>query len=126
MKDKEEKKIEKDNGIVYRIGIIGTGRIAARFLTEARDVKAAEVTIVYNPKRESAQKFGQQWHVQSTDSLMLFFQLSDIFGGSFLWENYFILPVETYQIVLCLAESFQQLQSGIFPFVAESNAGVGV
>lgn len=78
MKDKEEKKIEKDNGIVYRIGIIGTGRIAARFLEEAREVKAAEVTIVYNPKRESAQKFGQQWNVQSTDSLMLFFRLSDI------------------------------------------------
>lgn len=50
MKDKEEKKIEKDNGTVYRIGIIGTGRIAARFLAEAREVKAAEVTIVYNPK----------------------------------------------------------------------------
>ena len=72
MKDKEEKKIEKDNGTVYRIGIIGTGRIAARFLAEAREVKAAEVTIVYNPKRESAQKFEQQWNVQSTDDLMLF------------------------------------------------------
>lgn len=78
MKDKEEKKIEKDNGTVYRIGIIGTGRIAARFLAEAREVKAAEVTIVYNPKRESAQKFEQQWNVQSTDDLMLFFLMSDI------------------------------------------------
>ena len=36
------------------------------------------MTIVYNPKRESAQKFEQQWNVQSTDDLMLFFLMSDI------------------------------------------------
>ena len=45
MKDKEEKKIEKDNGTVYRIGIIGTGRIAARFLAEAREVKLTSLEI---------------------------------------------------------------------------------
>ena len=50
MKDKEDKKIKKDKESVYQIGIIGTGRIAARFLIEARAVKEAEVTIVYNPK----------------------------------------------------------------------------
>ena len=40
-----------------RIGIIGTGRIAGRFLTELEYVEGAKATAVYNPHEGSATRF---------------------------------------------------------------------
>ena len=45
---------------VYRLGIIGTGRIAHRFVPEARVVEGIEVTAVYNPRLSSAEKFAEE------------------------------------------------------------------
>ncbi len=41
----------------HRIGIIGTGRIAKRFVEECKAVEGAEVTAVYNPHEGSANQF---------------------------------------------------------------------
>ncbi len=40
-----------------KIGIIGTGRIAKRFIPEALSTGKAEVTAIYNPKKDSADRF---------------------------------------------------------------------
>lgn len=43
-----------------KIGIIGTGRIAKRFVPEARTVEGVEVVAVYNPHIASAERFAQE------------------------------------------------------------------
>ena len=40
-----------------KIGIVGTGRIAKRFVPELKYVDGTEVTAVYNPRKESAERF---------------------------------------------------------------------
>ncbi len=50
---------------VYRIGIVGSGRIAKRFVPETRFVNSAVVTAVYNPNKESAEVFGKQFGVKA-------------------------------------------------------------
>lgn len=48
---------------IQRIGIIGTGRIAGRFLLEARSVSGVSVQGVYNPHSESAMRFAKKYDV---------------------------------------------------------------
>lgn len=50
---------EKTRSAVVNIGIIGTGRIAARFLAESRYVSGINVSAVYNPHLESVIWFAQ-------------------------------------------------------------------
>lgn len=42
---------------IIRVGIVGTGRIAPRFVTESKYVSGLTVPCAYNPNRESAQEF---------------------------------------------------------------------
>lgn len=42
---------------MIRLGIIGTGRIARRFVTESRHVENIVITSVYNPHADSARRF---------------------------------------------------------------------
>ena len=51
---------EKQNPII-RIGIIGTGRIANRFVPEAKYVSGTIVHSVYNPHIDSARKFADKF-----------------------------------------------------------------
>ena len=44
---------------MIRLGIIGTGRIAKRFVPEALCVEGLAVTAVYNPHEKSADRFVQ-------------------------------------------------------------------
>ena len=46
---------------IQRIGIIGTGRIAHRFLQEARLVSGVSIQGVYNPHENSAKKFAYEY-----------------------------------------------------------------
>lgn len=48
----------------YRLGIIGTGRIAHRFVAEARVIAGIEVVAVYNPNRSSAEKFAEELNIE--------------------------------------------------------------
>lgn len=45
---------------ILQCGIIGTGRIAPRFLAEAKYVRGIHITAVYNPHETSARKFGEE------------------------------------------------------------------
>lgn len=46
-----------------RIGIIGTGRIAGRFMEEVRAVPEASVSTVYNPRTKSAERFAKEYGI---------------------------------------------------------------
>ena len=50
---------------IISIGIVGTGRIAPRFLSETKYVSGAIVEAAYNPVRESAVKFEAQYGVKT-------------------------------------------------------------
>ena len=53
---------------IYRIGIVGSGRIARRFVPEAGMVNGAQVSAVFNPDSHKAAAFAQQFGLQPCDS----------------------------------------------------------
>lgn len=58
-----------------KVGIIGTGRIARRFVPEAWKVEDIYIGSIYNPNRESAAKFAKEFKISHyTDKLEDFFQ----------------------------------------------------
>ena len=50
---------------IVRIGVVGSGRIARRFVPEAGVVDGAEVNAVYNPDKAEADAFSSQYGVSS-------------------------------------------------------------
>ena len=78
-----------------KFGIIGTGRIAKRFVPECLSVPDTSVTVVYNPHKKSAESFiDNVWNSQTWD---IPFATSDI---SDLWDKadaiYIASPHETH------------------------------
>lgn len=63
---------------IQRIGIIGTGRIANRFIPEAALVSGVNTRCVYNPHMESAEKFAGKWGIDACKDIEEFFAASDI------------------------------------------------
>ncbi len=53
-------KLRGEKHKIIRVGIIGTGRIAPRFITEARYVSGIEVVSAYNPIREATEEFAEK------------------------------------------------------------------
>lgn len=66
------------NKHIHRIGIIGTGRIANRFIPEAALVSGVSVQCVYNPHVESADAFAERWNIDACEDLDVFYDSSDI------------------------------------------------
>lgn len=52
--------LREESQTVYRIGVVGSGRIANRFVPETKVVNGAEVTAVYNPDKAESESFAQQ------------------------------------------------------------------
>lgn len=65
------------NKRIQRIGIIGTGRIAERFIPEARLVSGLNVQGVYNPHQESAVRFAGKWEIESYSEPEQFYEAVD-------------------------------------------------
>lgn len=65
------------NKRIQRIGIIGTGRIAERFIPEAKLVSGVSVEAVYNPHSESALRYAGRWGIDSYKNLEEFYQAVD-------------------------------------------------
>lgn len=60
---------------IIRIGVIGTGRIAVRFVPEAKYVSGVIVSSVYNPNLDSAKEFGKKFELDVvTDDLEEFWK----------------------------------------------------
>lgn len=51
--------------VVFRIGIVGSGRIAKRFVPESKFVSSADVTAVYDPQKESADRFAKEFGLKA-------------------------------------------------------------
>lgn len=49
---------------IMKTGIVGTGRIAERFLAEAKYVSGIEIIAAYNPNKDSLYPFCQKWTLQ--------------------------------------------------------------
>lgn len=63
---------------IQRIGIIGTGRIANRFMPEAALVSGVNTQSVYNPHIKSAQLFANRWGIDAFEDLERFYDSLDI------------------------------------------------
>lgn len=48
---------------MIKIGIIGTGRIAHRFVSEIESIEGIRVTVVYNPNLDSAKAFSERFQI---------------------------------------------------------------
>ena len=55
--------LRKDRFEMVRIGIVGTGRIAPRFLAEAKYVSGIKILCAYNPETESAKRFEKKYGI---------------------------------------------------------------
>ena len=62
---------------IQRIGIIGTGRIAERFIPEAKLVSGINTQGVYNPHTESADRFAEKWEIDSYKDIEEFYEAVD-------------------------------------------------
>ena len=69
-KDISSSQIRSDNSPIIQLGVIGTGRIANRFIPEARSVSGITVCAVYNPHVKSAKNFVSRYTLDlATDNL---------------------------------------------------------
>lgn len=69
--------LREQNRKIQRIGIIGTGRIAHRFVPEAKLVSGVNTQAVYNPHVESAVRFAKEWELDAYEGLEDFFAAVD-------------------------------------------------
>lgn len=65
------------NRPILRMGVIGTGRIAARFIPEAKLVSGINVQSVYNPHRESALRFAATHEMDAPETFAAFLDSVD-------------------------------------------------
>ena len=65
--------LRERNQHIQRIGIIGTGRIAERFVPESKLVSGINTESVYNPHEESATRFAQKWSINVYSDLEVFY-----------------------------------------------------
>ena len=66
--------LREQNWHIQKVGIIGTGRIANRFVPESKQVSGIDVQKVYNPNRTSAEKFAQKWEIDFYDNIEEFYR----------------------------------------------------
>ena len=62
---------------ILRIGVIGTGRIAERFIPESKKVSGVHAVGVYNPNGESAERFADRWGMDCCKSLESLYERAD-------------------------------------------------
>lgn len=59
---------------IQRIGVIGTGRIANRFVPEAKLVSGVSTQAVYNPHKENAEGFAEKWEIEAYSDTEAFYR----------------------------------------------------
>lgn len=70
--------LRKETHNAYRIGIIGSGRIAHRFVPETKVVNGAEVVAVFNPDKVEAHAFAKQYSLVDFTNFEDFIQHIDV------------------------------------------------
>jgi len=96
-------RIEKFN--IIRVGIVGTGRIAPRFLSEAKYVSGIEVVRAYNPEKENGLLFQEKTGVEvDSDEYEEFLEQVDavfIASPNETHYDYARRAIEMHKHVLC-------------------------
>lgn len=69
--------LRTQNKHIQQIGIIGTGRIAERFIPEAKLVSGVSTQGVYNPHTESAERFAGKWGIDFYKNIEDFYAAVD-------------------------------------------------
>lgn len=57
--------LREESQDIFRVGIIGSGRIAKRFVPETKVVNGIEVVSVLNPNAEKAEAFKEEFHLMN-------------------------------------------------------------
>lgn len=70
--------LRAESQTVYRIGVVGSGRIANRFVPETKVVNGAQITAVMNPNRESAERFAKAHNLTAFTDYDAFLQDVDL------------------------------------------------
>lgn len=94
---------EQERG-AYRVGVIGTGRIANRFIPEADLIDDISMQGVYNPHWESAERFAARWGIKAYRNIEIFFQGVDLVYVASPHETHFAYikaALEQGKHVLC-------------------------
>lgn len=73
-KDISSTMLREKNQHIQRLGIVGSGRIAKRFKNEAKCVSGINVQAVFNPKKESAEKFAKEQGVRAYWDIERFYE----------------------------------------------------
>lgn len=81
--------LREKNSPIQRVGIIGSGRIANRFIPEAKLVSGISAQGVYNPHKESAQRFADKWEINAYADLESFFEAVDVVYIASLHETHY-------------------------------------
>ncbi|MCL2633252.1 MAG: Gfo/Idh/MocA family oxidoreductase [Oscillospiraceae bacterium] len=77
-KDVSSTILREKNRKIIKLGIIGSGRIAKRFVPESKSVAGINIEAVYNPNFESAREFGERFELDTyTDDWDLFIKKID-------------------------------------------------
>lgn len=114
------------NKHIQRIGIIGTGRIAERFIPEVKLVSGINAQGVYNPNIASAERFAKKWQVDYYSTVEDFFQAVDAVYIATPHEthyDYIKMSLEHRKHVLCekpMVLSKAQAEE-LFTYVEEHN-----
>ena len=75
--------LREDSQTVYRVGIVGSGRIARRFVPETKVVNGIEVSSVFNPEKSKADAFAYLFELTAyTDLDALFRNVDAIYIAS--------------------------------------------
>ena len=69
--------LREKNSRIQRIGIIGTGRIAQRFIPEVKLVSGISTQGVYNPHETSVKQFAKKWEINGYTNLEEFYEAVD-------------------------------------------------
>jgi len=96
--------LRSKNKHIQRLGIIGTGRIAERFIPEVKLVSGINVQGAYNPNTESAKRFAEKWQINCYKDIKEFFEEVDavyIASPHETHYNYIKMSLEHGKHVLC-------------------------
>ncbi|MDE6896190.1 MAG: Gfo/Idh/MocA family oxidoreductase [Lachnospiraceae bacterium] len=107
-----------------RIGIVGSGRIAGRFVPEAKLVSGVNVEAVFNPHRDSAERFARKWETDFYEDMESFYAAVDavyIAAPHETHYNYIRSALEHGKHVICekpMVLKWQQAEE-LFAFAKE-------
>lgn len=97
--------LREESQPVKSMGIIGTGRIACRFMEEAKFVSGIEVKSCFNPNKDEALSFGQKYgldcHYNDFDSFMKSIDCAYIASPHHTHYDYAKRCIEAGKHVLC-------------------------